>query len=66
MDPSVYISYLSKRETLLIIGFLLLMLGGYAVYSGFYLAYILMVISAIIVGHTFGRGKTNHEELSAE
>jgi hypothetical protein len=64
MDPGTYLSYISKRESLLIIGCLLLILGGYLIYLGNYLSYILMVIGVIIIGYTFGKEKAKHNDLN--
>ena len=62
MEINIHIPKLPKRELFLISGFLLLMLGGYAIYVGFYLAYILMIIGIIIIGYTFGQKNSYHED----
>lgn len=66
MEVNLHIPNLPKRESLLILGFLLLVLGGYAIYIGYNLAYILMIIGVIIMGYTFGQEKSYHENLNVE
>lgn len=66
MEVNIHIPNLPKRELLLISGFLLLVLGGYAIYAGFYPAYILMIIGVILIGYTFGKEKSYHEDFNVD
>lgn len=59
-----YFSYLKKLELLFILGFLLLVSGGCAVYLGYYPAYIFTVIGVIIIGYTFGKEKAIRNYLN--